>query len=331
MTEMNIMSADPPIRRLANDHPIELEAPDLRHHSAGTHGIPYVHTFHADVAGPHVAVTALVHGNELCGAIALDRLLREGVRPVRGSLSLAFVNMAAYGLFDCENPNASRWVDQDFNRLWSPAILDSADDSAELLRARELRGFFDSVDLLLDIHSMQQTTGPLMLAGTNRKGLDLARALGTPAVIVLDEGHKAGPRLRDYDGFGDPASPRNALLVECGQHWEVAAATVALDVAVRFLRVTGAVAPDALAEHVRPLPPTQRVLRITDRVTVTGERFTFAQPFVGMEVLPKAGTLIGHDGDRPVVTPYDECVLLMPSRRLWRGQTAVRLGRFETS
>jgi hypothetical protein len=29
-----------------------------------------------------------------------------------------------------------------------------------------------------------------------------------------------------------------------------------------------------------------------------------------------------------VLTPYDDCVLVMPSRRLTRGSTAVRLGRY---
>jgi len=40
-----------------------------------------------------------------------------------------------------------------------------------------------------------------------------------------------------------------------------------------------------------------------------------------------AGTLLGHDGERPVVTPHDDCMLVMPSKRLWTGQTAVRLAR----
>ena len=35
-------------------------------------------------AGPHVLVQALTHGNEVCGAIALDWLLGEGFRPTRG-------------------------------------------------------------------------------------------------------------------------------------------------------------------------------------------------------------------------------------------------------
>jgi hypothetical protein len=45
-------------------------------------------------------------------------------------------------------------------------------------------------------------------------------------------------------------------------------------------------------------------------------------------VLSPKGTLIGRDNGREVRTPYDDCILIMPSRRLARGQTAVRLGRF---
>ena len=37
---------------------------------------------------------------------------------------------------------------------------------------------------------------------------------------------------------------------------------------------------------------------------------------------------LGIDGDTPVVTPFDDCVLIMPTRRTWKGQTAVRLGRY---
>jgi hypothetical protein len=45
-------------------------------------------------------------------------------------------------------------------------------------------------------------------------------------------------------------------------------------------------------------------------------------------VIPKVGTVIAHDGSREVRTPYDNCVLVMPTRRITKGQTAVRLGRY---
>jgi len=250
------------------------------------------------------------------------------VRPVRGTLSFAFVNVAAYQAFDAANPDASRWVDEDFNRLWSAATLDGDRGSAELRRARELRPLIDAVDPLLDIHSMQHVAPPLMMAGPAAKGVPLARQVGVPEVVVIDAGHRAGPRMRDYAGFIDDASGKHAALVECGQHREPDAATVAMSAAVRFLRATGAVADDFHGDAFRTVAP-QRVLRITQRVTIRTDSFAFVRPFTGMDVIPEAGTVIAHDGGTPVVTPHDDCVLIMPSKRLWAGQTAVRLGRFE--
>ncbi|MGE0726019.1 MAG: succinylglutamate desuccinylase, partial [Alphaproteobacteria bacterium] len=75
-------------------------------------------------------------------------------------------------------------------------------------------------------------------------------------------------------------------------------------------------------------PPPARVVQVTQAVTIATDQFRFAQDFKGLEVLEQAGTLIGHDGEAPVVTPYERCILIMPSRRLTKGGTAVRLGRF---
>jgi hypothetical protein len=63
-------------------------------------------------------------------------------------------------------------------------------------------------------------------------------------------------------------------------------------------------------------------------VTAASPSFAFVQDFIGLEIIPKRGTLIGRDGDREIRTPYDQCMLIMPSRNLSPGQTAVRLGRF---
>ena len=310
---------------------VELTAPDIEPYRAGNTGIDYVTSFDAPEPGPHVLVTALTHGNEICGAIALDQLLRAGVRPRRGRLTLAFDNVAAYREFDSRYPIASRYVDEDFNRLWSPATLDGPRRSIELERARALRPMVDAADYLLDLHSMQYATAPLMLAGLLPRSRELARRVGIPELIMCDAGHAAGPRMRDYGGFGDPASEKTALLIECGQHWERRAAEVATDVTLRFLIALDVVTRDDVVTLGGPdfdAYPKQRVIEVTDAVTISGGRFDFAGDFRGLEVLGKKGTLIGRDDGREVRTPYDDCVLIMPSRRLVRGQTAVRLGRY---
>jgi len=310
---------------------VELTPPDIEPYRAGNTGVEYVTSFVASEPGPHVMVTALTHGNEICGAITLDQLLRAGVRPRRGTLTLAFDNVAAYREFDPRYPIASRYIDEDFNRLWNPATLDGQRQSAELERARALRPIVDVADFLLDLHSMQYATAPLMLAGLLPRSRELARQVGIPELIMCDQGHAAGPRMRDYGAFGDPASAKTALLIECGQHWERRAAEVSTDVTLRFLIALGAVTKEDVAALGGPdfdAHPRQRVIEVTEAVTIAGGRFDFAGDFHGLEILPEKGTLIGRDDGREVRTPYDNCVLIMPSRRLIKGQTAVRLGRY---
>ena len=308
-------------------YPIELSPPDISAYAGNTE-IPFVTRFDSGRPGPHVLVNALTHGNEICGAIALDFLFRQGIRPTRGIMSLGFVNVAAYRRFDPRDPDASRFVDEDINRLWDVGTLDGARQSSELARARQLRPLIAQVDFLLDIHSMQHATAPLALCGTASKGRRLAEAVGVPATVVIDSGHAAGRRMRDYTDFSDDASPKAALLVECGQHWERASATVALEATLRFLKSFDMLDAAALRHLPSAPPPAQRVIEVTEAVTVKADRFEFNRRYLGLEVIEAAGTVIGTDGDRPVVTPYDDCVLIMPSRRLTRGQTAVRLGRF---
>ena len=313
---------------LPNPFPVELTPPDISAYAKGTGSIPYIWTFDSGVAGPHVAITAIVHGNEPCGALTLDWLMRRDTPPVRGKLSFAFINVAAHEAFDPEIPDASRWIDEDLNRLWSTAVLDDPDRklTEELRRAREVRPWLDTVDMLLDIHSMQNKAQALTIAGLRPKGRELARSVGYPDLVINDHGHAEGVRMRDYGGFGDPASPRNAMLVECGQHWEAAAEGAAMETAIRFLRATGATAPDFGQDWLsqRPAPATMQFLQVSRAVTIETDDFRFAQDWRGLERLPQ-DTLIGHDGPTEVRAPHPVTVLIMPSRRLWRGKTAVRL------
>ncbi len=312
-----------------DSYPVNISPPDISAYKAGNTGVDYATTLDSGKAGPHAMITAIVHGNELCGAIALDWLMHENVRPARGKLTLMFCNVAAYLSFDRANPQASRFVDEDFNRVWNETTLDGPRKSRELARAREIRPLVGQADLLLDIHSMQHPTLPLMLSGPLEKGRRFARDVGVPETIVSDEGHSAGKRMRDYGAFADPTSPKNALLIECGQHWEENSVDVAKETALRFLLATGAVAKDWIEARLpKRAPGPQHTIEVTQAVTIGSDDFRFVADFRGLEAIPKAGDEIARDGDTIVRAPYDNCVLIMPSRRLGKGQTAVRLGRY---
>ncbi|HZX25826.1 MAG TPA: succinylglutamate desuccinylase/aspartoacylase family protein [Telluria sp.] len=311
-------------------YPIEAGFPDIRPYAEGGTGVPYVHTFDSGIPGPHVMINALTHGNEVSGAIAVKAALDLGIRPGKGKLTFAFANVDAYHRFDPANPDASRFLDHDFNRLWSESVLDDASrDCIELRRVRQLRPLVDTVDYLLDLHSMHETCAPLAVCGPLEKSVALARRMGTPEWIISDDGHPEGKRLRDYAAFGDPASPKCALVVECGQHWEARAADVARDAVARFLELTGSVdAANLPADWRQPVPAATKVVRVTEPVVAPTMDFRFAGNYTGLEIFPEAGTVIGWRDGTPVTTPYPDCVLVMPSvRQLRPGVTVVRLGR----
>lgn len=307
---------------------VQLRAPDIRRWLRGNTGIAGFTSFAAPAPGPHVLLLALTHGNEIAGAIALDRLLAAEVRPQRGTLTYGFVNLAAFARFDPDQPTVSRFVDEDLNRVWDASTLDGTRRSVELERAREIRPLLESADLLLDLHTMLWPSEPLILCGPTTKGRALARAIGVPDLVVADLGHVGGRRIIDHPRFTAPATPPAAILVEAGQHWAAATVDTMLGCIAGMLRHAGTV-----PEH-RALPPPPaparppRIAEVTMTITATTAGFAFVQPWRGGEVVARRNTLIAQDGTTEIRTPHDDCLLVMPSLRTSRGHTAVRLARF---
>jgi predicted deacylase len=306
--------------------PVHIRKPDIRPWLAGNCGIRGAWSFAAETPGPHVAITALIHGNEIAGAIVLDRILRSGLRPARGRLSLVFCHLDAFARFDPADPAQTRFLDEDLNRLWDPAILDGPRHSAELRRARELRPLIDTVDILVDLHSMSWASDPLVLTGLPEKAARFALSIGAPPIVVADEPHPDGLRLIDYARFADARSAPVALLLEAGGHWQPETVVMAAEVAARLLRRTGLAGPEA------PLPPEQampppRLARVTRTVVARTDSFTFLRDFHGCEIIPARNTLIALDGEEEIRTPHDDCMLVMPTPMVPRGRTAVRLAR----
>ena len=312
------------LRGLLARFPVRLPVPDLAPFLAGNL-LPGAWSFGAARPGPHVVVTALVHGNEIAGAIVLADWLRQGLRPEAGRLSLVFANLDAFARFDPDDPTMSRFVEEDLNRLWAPHVLDGPRSSLELARARELRPLMEGADVLLDLHSMLWPSDPLMLVGRSARAQALALSLGTPAVVVADDGHADGLRLIDYPRFRDASSAACALLVEGGAHWEPGTPELLDRCGRALLRHLGLLGP-AMPGTALPGPaPGTSLWRVTRTVTARRHGFAFTESFRGGTVIPRRNTLIALDGEEEIRTPHDDCLLVMPSPRVLRGHTAVRL------
>jgi len=312
----------------------ELGCPDISMWRQGNTGTEGVWHFDSGTPGRHVLISALIHGNELCGAWALKGLLEASLRPAAGKLTLMFANLAAFSRFDPTHHDASRFVDEDMNRQWLDERI-AEPRTLERQRVAALVPWVRQADWVLDLHSMHEPGAPLLLTGVQPRNMELARQLANPVHIVVDAGHKDGVRMRDYGRFGLPdaqAPDTRSLLIECGFHGDLGSRNVACDMCARFLEVSGTVSAQTLQTRLpgwkQADAPQQWGLEVTGPVIARSDKFRFTEPFSGLECIAKAGTVIGDNDGEPVTTPYDDCVLVMPSVRQARaGVTVVRFAR----
>ena len=94
----------------------DLPLPDLSAWRAGNTGTEGVWQFDSGRPGRHVMISALVHGNEICGAWAVSGLLQalnNGLALDNGRLTLVLANLDAFDRFDAASHDASRFVDEE--------------------------------------------------------------------------------------------------------------------------------------------------------------------------------------------------------------------------
>ena len=299
---------------------------DLSSYRVGNTGVDYVHRFDSGRPGPHVLINALTHGNEFCGMVAATHLLDSAVRPLIGTLTVSFANVAAYESFDEAKPFESRQLVHNLNRIWSAAQLDGADISPELLRARALRPVVTAADHVLDLHSTSQPVVPFWVYPAFERNASVALAVGIPAVhLVMPSGLGSGVPLIQHGKFGEPHGNGVALVAECGQHFAKASGDTAIAVTLRFLAHFGLISAGEVPTRPASTPAPRR-FELQETHMVTSPDFAFVRPLIGFEVFAK-GELIATDGEREIRACCDDCTIFMPTREPIVGREAVYLTR----
>jgi predicted deacylase len=307
----------------ATEPVLEVLPRDLSAYRAGNTGIPYVHRFHSGKPGPHLLVNALTHGNEFCGMAAATHLLDRGVRPVIGTLTVSFANVAAYESFDVAKPFESRQLVHNLNRVWSPEWLDGSDDSPELRRARELRPVVAAADHILDLHSTSQPVLPFWVYAGFERNAAAATAIGRPDVhLVMPRGLGSGTPVIQHGLHGEAGGHGVALVAECGQHFLRATSELAVEVTLDFLAHFGLLERERPAAAARP----QRRFELLQTLLVKTPQFRFVRPVLGFEEFAQ-GELIATDGPDEIRAPCDRCTVFMPTREPVVGREAVYLTR----
>lgn len=289
-------------------------------------------TYHGFTHGPRLLVLGAVHGNEICGSKAIERICAEidsgALRIERGSVTFVpITNPLAY-------LRQQRAGDRNLNRnLRTTGVPQDFEDKL----GNVLCPLLEQHDVLLDLHSFH-TGGEAfaMLGPDNNQGelepfalADQEEALATrlgPRRIVegwLDT-YARGVKKRTANasaseranmlstdpayGVGTTEYMRSrggyAITLECGQHADPQAPEVA------YRAICNTLAHLKIA----PLPAPEKrtdleVLRISEVIDRNHPDDTFARPWASFDRL-KAGDLIGkrHDGTE-VLAPKDGFIL----------------------
>ncbi len=311
---------------LASECSLELLPLDLGAYRHGNTGVDYCHRIDSGRSGPDVVIIGLTHGNEFCGAHALCELLEQDIRPLRGSLTLIFNNVAAYQRFDPRRPYASRCIDEDGNRVWLEPRLKHP-DTEESHRAARIRPLLLEADLVLDLHSTSYEVAPMLIYPELPHCSALAATLAFPFAQLLYKPDSYHPGMLISYAMQHGRKGCHGLVAECGGHFALESAQQAHAITRRLLFHAGQLDQDAI---VPPwgYEPDHSVghYRIRDVIEARTEHFRFSQPYRGFERIARGEVYAEDDG--PLAAPFDNCTLIMPARIPLCGAEAVTLAEF---
>ena len=290
-------------------------------------------TYRGTAPGPRLLVTAVVHGNEVCGRVALLRLMDEldrGERVLRrGQLTLVPVTNAL--AFQQGTRNGHR----NLNRAFGPAaVAREFEDHV----ANWLAPVMADHEVLLDLHSFNAQGQPFALLGprNNRGEVEpfsraaeeeaLVRVLGVDRVVdgwldtyvrgVARRRAEAGPEAGRFDlnpnyGVGTTEYMRSrggcAVTLECGQHADPQGPLVGHRAVVQAMAHLG------LTDD--PSPRLQRpaeALTLKEVVDKAHADDRFAREWKSFDRVA-AGELIGRRADGVEVRAERDGIIMFPN------------------
>jgi predicted deacylase len=266
--------------------------------------------YSAEEKGPRLLILGAVHGNEICGTLAIRRVMEE---LDSGKISLThgrveFVPVA--------NPRAhesgKRFIERNLNRYFLP-VEEPKTYEAKLNNI--LCPMIEACDVLIDLHST--TAGGIPFAsveGVNEDENKLAAAMGAEVLLYgWDEAYAASGRTNpDPDeSVGTTAYARRhgakmAVLLECGQHKDPAAVEIAYTAIRNALRHLGMVEDGASLP--RQSPPVIR----TTLVVYRGEGGAFTESWSNFSPV-KAGQKVALRQDGVAVTAPADGFIVLPT------------------
>lgn len=264
---------------------------------------------------PYVGVGGAMHGNEPCGAEAISRIalaFEEGtLAPAKGTIFLVHANPLATAQGRRHTPEG-----EDLNRLWDFAFTETLREEAwgyEHHRVLELKEVLGKLDVFLDLHSAGTSTPAFGVSNGEAQIDEIAKQVGIAYLVQSWYGLADKVIIGFLKLTGVPA-----LSVECGAHDDPEISDKAQQIALSFLRVTGAI-DDGHASNGSDV----RTVHVVEKITKPSKEFHFGEQWTGFQKLAP-GTLLGRDRVTEIRVSQ-QCYAVLPNLDVEVGDDVIYL------
>lgn len=260
------------------------------------------YTYHATKPGKNVLVFGAVHGDEVCGTRAIERLIQEfekgDIELCQGSITLVPIcNPRAY-------EKNTRQTEENLNRVFkrhnNPSFYEST-------LANILTFYVDRCDYLLDLHSTSAGGTPFVFNDypNDDQTRGLASSTGVEfSVTGWPELYAQKATLSNGDTVGYAHEQKKCgVVLECGAHTEAKA----IDLAVEA--ILGVASFANIIE--RPLENIRQIeIQVCD-VFLYEEKATYTKPWNRLHKINKDEIVAITQSGKKILAPYNG-YLIMP-------------------
>jgi succinylglutamate desuccinylase len=264
--------------------------------------IPSVVRITENARGPRVVLFGGVHGDELSGIHAIEKLFFDlfvGKRTLlQGSLTLARGNEQAIAA-------ERRYLKHNLNRMFREDYGPEIDrTSYEYNRAQELKTVLHDCDYFLDLHSAPIAQGAFMVA--EQAAVGFYSKLGIPRIMTGWSKFSGGAIGGDAENYGNAHGAKSATL-ESGSHFDKRSNDVAYRTIVSLLSLLG-----MIEQTERPPSPPLEIVDIYAVVTKEADDFQYAGKVDNFQFVEK-GKAFAFQSGRPI-TVSEDTYLLIPMK-----------------
>lgn len=295
-------------------------------------------TFEGSLPGPLIIVTGAMHGNEPAGVHGLEivfEALEQARRDhpdfqFRGTLLGIIANAQAFLLHQ-------RFLEQDLNRVWTPAFLENTQQAAPDDLLAENREAFEIYQVIsnacqtnssekvvfLDLHTTSAEGGVFSIPTDEGESLELAKHLGAPVILGLQQnitgtflGFAINGGFCPKDAGGSRRYPPICVAFEAGQHDAKRSINQAANAVIRCLRTVGCLPEKVLVDFAESIqqpflaqvPPVVQ-FRYAHHIEAS-DGFKMRPGYANFQPV-QSGEHLADDVHGPVLSP-EQGLILMP-------------------